>query len=151
MTRSTASVNGMAPLQPRNRRLPRTLTGLGTHQNDERRCQLQRVESGFNVCLKATKRGNLWQRKRSFWRCPSQNDRGRYLFSATGLGWNIRGASQEYGGAVCARRSRQWKSLPTRQKLKKRTLPPNPTQPGGTSPSTHFQKGDNHGRPYPRL
>ena len=37
-------------------------------------------------------------RIRSFWRCPPQNDRGQCLFSAPGLGWNIRGASQRLGG-----------------------------------------------------
>lgn len=52
----------------------------------------------FNLYLKVTKHGNLQQCKWSFWRCLPQNDRRRYLFSATGLGWNIRGASQENGG-----------------------------------------------------
>ena len=61
----------------------------------------------FNLYLKVTKHGNLQQCKWSFWRCLPQNDRGRYLFSATGLGWNIRGASQENGGGV--RRQRQKK------------------------------------------
>lgn len=73
--------------------------------------QLQRVESGFNLYLKVTKRGNLRQRKRSFLRCPSQNDRRRYLFSATGLGWNIRGASQEYGGC-CLHQKKQTAEKP---------------------------------------
>lgn len=87
---------------------PYTENLIGTHHlHDEQHGNLRRAyEMSFNLYLKVTKHGNLRQRKRSFWWCPPQNDRGRYLFSATGLGWNIRGASQENGGG---RRQRQKK------------------------------------------
>ena len=71
----------------------------------------------------------------------------RIWLPATAEAWNTEYTSRPEFGVG----SRQRKSLPTRQKLKKRTLPPNPTQPGNTSPSTHFRKGNNHGRQHPRF
>ena len=131
MTRSTASAKQASPrsliLSP-----PYTENLIGTHHlHDEQHGNLRRAyEMSFNLYLKATKYGNLRQRIRSFWRCPPQNDRGRYLFSAVGLGWNIRGASQENGGAASARRSRRRKSLPTRREVQEVN---SSTEPGATA------------------
>lgn len=98
---------------------PYTENLIGTHHlHDEQHGNLRRAYGmSFNLYLKVTKHGNLQQRIRSFWRCPPQNDRGQCLFLVPGLGWNIRGASQENGGAVAVRRSRPRKSLPTRREV----------------------------------